>query len=188
MVDDTPSKLRAQPYSLIAAPSYLYPFGPGSIQTTRSLMDQFLLALVGMLDSLLAESNFAAFIKSMRWYDKDEGTNEVQTAKEMRRWMNEGLEVLRKAEVPVEVEGRGLVPGVKGTENEPRGVRTAPVVVKKGEYAGFRENEDGQADLPKLRIEQLLPSSAQARLSRLQLSRLHLRPPLLLPPLSVPQA
>ncbi|BGO92443.1 hypothetical protein NBRC10512_000509 [Rhodotorula toruloides] len=131
MVDDTPSKLRAQPYSLIAAPSYLYPFGPGSIQTTRSLMDQFLLALVGMLDSLLAESNFAAFIKSMRWYDKDEGTNEVQTAKEMRRWMNEGLEVLRKAEVPVEVEGRGLVPGVKGTENEPRGIRTAPVVVKK---------------------------------------------------------
>ncbi|BGP71373.1 hypothetical protein NBRC10513v2_004742 [Rhodotorula toruloides] len=131
MLDDTPSKLRAQPYSLIAAPSYYYPFGPGSVRTNRSLMDQFLLALVGMLSDLLGESNFAAYVKEMKWYEKDDGTNEVQSAKELRRWMNEGLEVLRKAGVPVEVEGRGLVPGVRGTENEPRGIRTAPVVVKK---------------------------------------------------------
>lgn len=135
MLDDTPSKLRAQPYSLIAAPSYYYPFGPGSIRTNRSLMDQFLLALVGMLSDLLGESNFAAYVKEMKWYEKDDGTNEAQSAKELRRWMNEGLEVLRKAGVPVEVEGRGLVPGVRGTENEPRGIRTAPVVVKKGECA-----------------------------------------------------
>ncbi|BGP25580.1 hypothetical protein JCM10295v2_004508 [Rhodotorula toruloides] len=128
MVDDTPSKLRAQPYSLIAAPSYFYPFGPGSIQTNRSLMDKFLLALVGMLSTLIGESNFAAFIKQVRWFEKDEGSHEVASASEMRRWRNEGLEVLRKAGVPVEAEGRGLVPGVSGTENEPRGIRTAPVL------------------------------------------------------------
>ncbi|BGP33114.1 hypothetical protein JCM10296v2_004903 [Rhodotorula toruloides] len=130
MVDDTPSKLRAEPYSLIAAPSYYYPFGPGSIQTTRSSMDQFLLALVGMLSDLVGESNFAAYLKQMRWYVKDEGENEVQSAKELRRWMNEGLEVLRKAGVPVEIEGRGLVPGVRGSESDPRGTRTAPLAKK----------------------------------------------------------
>lgn len=130
MVDDTPSKLRAQPYSLIAAPSYTYPFGPGSILTSRSLWDQFLLSLVGMLDALAAESNFAGYIKEMRWYEKDDGTNEVQSPGELRRRRNEGLDVLKRAGVPVEAEGRGLVPGVQGTESEPKGIRTAPLVTK----------------------------------------------------------
>jgi hypothetical protein len=58
MVDDTPSKLRAQPDTLIAAPTFDYPLDP-SPEASRAMLDTFLRGLVGRLDELSAKSNFA---------------------------------------------------------------------------------------------------------------------------------
>ncbi|GAA5999698.1 uncharacterized protein JCM10292_003704 [Rhodotorula paludigena] len=103
MVDDTPSKLRAQPSTLIAAPTYDYPLGP-SIQTNTAQMDSLLLALVDILDLIAPQSNFAAFVAKKRW-------NVVPTRDEIADERNEGVRILKRDGVPVEAEGRGLIPG-----------------------------------------------------------------------------
>ncbi|GAA5987249.1 hypothetical protein JCM10908_001878 [Rhodotorula pacifica] len=116
MVDDTPSKLRAQPYSLVAAPTFDYPLAP-SIPTAKAQSDYFLLSLVGILFQLETESNFAEYIKSHGW-------NAVMKWDEMSKWRNKGVQLLQKDDILVAAEGRGLLPGLRASVNEP-GYRTA---------------------------------------------------------------
>jgi hypothetical protein len=104
MVDDTPSKLRAQPYTLVAAPTYDYPLVP-SPSTSAALLDTFLLSLVGMLVDIEGESNFANFVKA-------EGWNLGLDEEEKERFERKGLRALKKAGVAVEADGRGPVEGV----------------------------------------------------------------------------
>ncbi|GAA5832605.1 hypothetical protein JCM11251_001384 [Rhodosporidiobolus azoricus] len=117
MVDDTPSKLRAQPSTLIAAPTYDYPLDPSPYTTTAQL-DIFLLALVAMLDEIEPETNFVEYIgREKRW-------NEVPGKKQVMELAMKGVKVLKKAGIPAAAEGRGLIEGVEPTLRE-AGVRTA---------------------------------------------------------------
>ena len=116
MVDDTPSKLRAQPSSLIAAPTYDYPLGP-STYTVASQLDGFLLALADMLDELAPQSNFANFISRAGW-------NKVLGRVDMTDKRNAGIELLERARIPVEAEARGLLPGTEPTSKRDQGGRT----------------------------------------------------------------
>ncbi|KWU43720.1 hypothetical protein RHOSPDRAFT_34699 [Rhodotorula sp. JG-1b] len=116
MVDDTPTKLRAQPYSLIAAPTFDYPLAP-SVSTVRAQVDSFLLTLVGFLFQLETESNMANYIKSHKWY-------EVMNVNERVEWRVKGLQLLNQDGILVAAEGRGLLPGISPSVNDP-GYRTA---------------------------------------------------------------
>lgn len=98
MVDDTPSKLRAQPYSLIVAPSFNYPLAPSS-ETCRYQLDTFLLQLVGQLDVLSTETNFADVISKERWFESPGGRN--------AEFVQRGIRVLKTAGLAIEAEGRG---------------------------------------------------------------------------------
>ncbi|GAA5872437.1 hypothetical protein JCM3774_004521 [Rhodotorula dairenensis] len=120
MVDDTPSKLRAQPYSLIAAPTFDYPLAP-SIASVRAKLDVFLLALVGILYRLETESNMANYIKSHQW-------NRVMSNGDLAEWRIRGVGLLDQDGILVAAEGRGLLPGLRPSVNEP-GYRTAKAVL-----------------------------------------------------------
>ncbi|GAA5901988.1 hypothetical protein JCM8208_006656 [Rhodotorula glutinis] len=117
MVDDTPIKLRAQPSSLIAAPTYDYPLGP-STYTVAAQLDGFLLALADMLDELAPQSNFANFIGRSRW-------NKVLGRRDITDKRNAGIELLERARIPVEAEARGILPGTEPTRRKDQGGRTA---------------------------------------------------------------
>lgn len=119
MVDDTPAKLRAQPYSLIAAPTFDYPLAP-SVPAVRAKLDAFLLALVGVLFQLETESNLANCIKSHNW-------NRVMNDAALADWRIRGIHLLDQDGILVAAEGRGLLPGVRPSVNEP-GYRTAKPV------------------------------------------------------------
>ncbi|GAA6036810.1 hypothetical protein JCM8097_003489 [Rhodosporidiobolus ruineniae] len=108
-VDDTPSKLRGQPFNLIAAPTFDYPLAP-SPATTTALLDTFLLSLVGMLDALEPESNFADALEELGW-------GKVQSDEVRQGWMKRGLRILRQDGVPIAAEGRGPVEGVMPSKN-----------------------------------------------------------------------
>ncbi|KAM0786550.1 hypothetical protein ACM66B_002007 [Microbotryomycetes sp. NB124-2] len=104
MVDDTPSKLRAQPFTLIGAPTFNFPSS-----RKRTPTDTFLLTLVGMLDTLVNESNVTNVIRNNHWYDiarKQDNTS--------KRWQSKladlGMSVLSKAGVSIDVQSRGPVP------------------------------------------------------------------------------
>ncbi|GAA5890126.1 hypothetical protein JCM6882_009235 [Rhodosporidiobolus microsporus] len=117
MVDDTPSKLRAQPDTLIAAPTFDYPLDP-SPYTHTALLDTFLLALVGMLDEVAPETNFANYVGvEKRW-------NEVPSEEAVRKMGKRGLKLLKKAGIPAAAEGRGLIESAQPSRNDP-GIRTA---------------------------------------------------------------
>lgn len=116
MVDDTPSKLRAQPSTLLAAPTYAYPHGPSTF-TVASQLDGFLLALADMLDELAPQSNFAQFIQRRGW-------NKVLGRMEITGRRNAGIELLEQEGVPVEAEARGLIPGTRPTRVKDDGGRT----------------------------------------------------------------
>ncbi|GAA5862131.1 hypothetical protein JCM1840_001653 [Sporobolomyces johnsonii] len=116
MVDDTPSKLRANPDSLIAAPTYDYPLAP-SIPTMSAQLDSFLLALVALLDELAPETNFANYIEMKGW-------NTVQGLDVLTDERKAGVKLLQKAGIAVAAEGRGVLPGTKPSVNDP-GYRTA---------------------------------------------------------------
>lgn len=115
MIDDTPSKLRAQPDSLIAAPTFDYPQAP-SPETSRYQLDTFLLALVAMLEELAPETNFANYIESQGWFM-------VIDEKKEKDCEGKGVALLRKAGIAVAAEGRGLIEGTRPSRNEP-GYRT----------------------------------------------------------------
>lgn len=116
MVDDTPAKLRAQPYSLVAAPTFDYPLAP-SVSTVRVQIDSFLLTLVGFLFKLETESNMANYIKSHKWY-------QVMNVNERVEWRIKGVQLLNQDGILVAAEGRGLLPGISPSVNDP-GYRTA---------------------------------------------------------------
>ncbi|GAA5914584.1 uncharacterized protein JCM6883_004427 [Sporobolomyces salmoneus] len=115
IVDDTPSKLRAQPDNLIAAPTFDYPEEP-SEATTRYQLDTFLLSLVAMLGEIAVETNFANFIESQGW-------NKVLGERELREFAKEGVMALKNAKIAVDAEARGILPGVMSSRNDP-GFRT----------------------------------------------------------------
>ncbi|GAA5849044.1 hypothetical protein JCM8547_006422 [Rhodosporidiobolus lusitaniae] len=129
MVDDTPSKLRAQPSTLITAPTFDYPLSPSDPSTFPAIGDTFLLSLVAMLDDLTVESNFAEYINAQGWDDP-----KGQSQDELVELRERGLKMLKKAGVFIAAEGRGLIEGVMPSVNDPDGVRTA----SKGGNAIFR--------------------------------------------------
>ncbi|KAK4046822.1 hypothetical protein OIV83_005818 [Microbotryomycetes sp. JL201] len=113
MVDDTPSKLRAQPFTLIGAPTFNYPktadSSSFSARTALTTSDTFLLELVAMLDMLCNESNMTNVIRNRRWWDvarKSDATS--------KRWQQRlaqlGASILAKAGVPLQVQGKGRIP------------------------------------------------------------------------------
>ncbi|GAA6010781.1 hypothetical protein JCM10207_005839 [Rhodosporidiobolus poonsookiae] len=119
MVDDTPSKLRAQPSTLIAAPTYDYPLAP-SPATSAAQLDTFLLALAGMLDVLALETNFANYIDG-------EGWNKVMEEEEIGKWAKKGVQLLKKAGIMIAAEGRGLLPGVESSGDSLAALRRASI-------------------------------------------------------------
>ncbi|BGP17452.1 hypothetical protein JCM10213v2_005485 [Rhodosporidiobolus nylandii] len=122
MADDTPSKLRAQPDTLIAAPTYDYPLEP-SPATNAAQLDTFLLSLVAMLDELTPEDNFSNYINGEGW-NSLQRPDALNALNELR---DKGVKLLRKAGIPIAAEGRGLINGVLPSVNE-SGVRNAKPV------------------------------------------------------------
>lgn len=100
MIDDTPSKLRAQPFTLIDTPSFTYPLEP-SRQTARSMLDCFLVQLVGMLDVMSTETNFANYMMHERWFESAGGRD--------AEFVQRGIAVLKNAGVPIDATGRGPI-------------------------------------------------------------------------------
>ncbi|GAA5939906.1 uncharacterized protein JCM15063_004341 [Sporobolomyces koalae] len=121
MIDDTPSKLRAQPQSLIAAPTFDYPEAP-SDSTSRLLLDTFLIALVAMLSEIVIESNFANYLMSQGW-------NHAISDKLIRSFRHEGKQCLKAAGIKIYAEGRGILPGTLESRNDP-GYRTRSSTTK----------------------------------------------------------
>ncbi|GAA5825212.1 hypothetical protein JCM3770_001832, partial [Rhodotorula araucariae] len=117
MVDDTPSKLRAQPATLIAAPTYDYPRAP-SPYTAAAQLDTFLLALADMLDELAEQTNFGRFIAQHAW-------NKVPARRELADRTEAGIALLERAGVPVEAAARGVLPGTNAPRRGDAGGRTA---------------------------------------------------------------
>lgn len=101
MVDDTPEKLRAQPFSLVAAPTYNYPLGP-SLPTYKAQLDAFLLALVAVLYHLECESNIAGYIRAGDW-------NIVKSPAKLQACRAKGVDLLQSAGVLIAAEGRGPI-------------------------------------------------------------------------------
>ncbi|GAA6008357.1 hypothetical protein JCM11491_004447 [Sporobolomyces phaffii] len=131
MVDDTPSKLRAQPANLIAAPTFDYPEEPGTDTTSRAQNDTFLVELVSMLTDLAPETNFANAIAARAWNcqvaaaaagrrrsEPRAATDELDADHERR-----GTRLLQAAGIAVDAQGRGLLPGTLASRNDP-GYRT----------------------------------------------------------------
>lgn len=131
MVDDTPSKLRAQPYSLIVAPSFNYPLEP-SLDTSRDQLDTFLLQLVGQLDIVSTETNFANVISKERWFESAGGRD--------AEFVQRGIRVLKKAGLAIEAEGRGVIPILTGP-------RVMVVPDHDGETRTRRRKLEGERDL-----------------------------------------
>ncbi|GAA5984558.1 hypothetical protein JCM11641_006548 [Rhodosporidiobolus odoratus] len=129
MVDDTPSKLRAHPDTLIAAPTYDYPLAPGP-QATTAQTDTFLLALVAMLEDIEHETNTSNYIKGVGWnaVPKDD--------KEEADLVKRGLDILDKDGIAVAAEGRGLIKGVRPSKYE-SGVRNAKPVTVQGAFSSI---------------------------------------------------
>ncbi|KAK4055828.1 hypothetical protein OIO90_003082 [Microbotryomycetes sp. JL221] len=111
MVDDTPAKLRAQPFTLIGAPTYDYPVEP-SFTTRKSMLDTFLIELVGMLDTLAGQRNFTNFIRSYRWYELARKTDRLSTDLQ-KRFVKVGVDVMKNAGAAVDAEGRSPIPLIK---------------------------------------------------------------------------
>ncbi|GAA5959413.1 hypothetical protein JCM3765_006596 [Sporobolomyces pararoseus] len=143
IVDDTPSKLRAQPDSLIAAPTFDYPEEP-SDETMKYQLDTFLLALVSMLTKLVPETNFPNYIKSSGWSEVIDIENERTRAKE-------GVKLLKLAKIAVDAEGRGILPGTEPSINDP-GYRTRKQATSLGVSASSTApsvlNRDALAKVP----------------------------------------
>ncbi|GAA5852420.1 hypothetical protein JCM3766R1_001883 [Sporobolomyces carnicolor] len=123
IVDDTPTKLRAQPDNLIVAPTFDYPEAPSDSTTRRSQLDTFLLAVVSMLDQLAPETNFANFIESRGWNQLQLGTEE-EDDDERDELVNDGVRLVRKAKIAVDAEARGILPGTLPSVNDYAGYRT----------------------------------------------------------------
>lgn len=100
VVDDSPTKLRGQPDSLVLSPEFDYPLEP-SPQTSQILLDTFLLQLVGALDELQLESNFANYIFQNGWA-KGFGTHAQDLQKS-------GVRVLKNDKINIMAEARGEV-------------------------------------------------------------------------------
>lgn len=101
MVDDTPSKLRAQPDTLIAAPTFDYPLDP-SPAASKAMLDTFLLQLIGMLDELAPETNFAHYISSEHWYEGVGARN--------AEFVRKGVDILKGLGLAIDAEGRSPIP------------------------------------------------------------------------------
>lgn len=116
MVDDTTLKLRAQPSTLIAAPTFDYPLEPG-LQALRAMLDTFLLQLVGMLDELAPQSNFAKFIETEKW-------NEKMTSRSAE-FTSAGIRILKQCKIPIDAEGRSHIPLSAAEDKQARLARLA---------------------------------------------------------------
>lgn len=102
MVDDTPSKLRAQPDTLIFTPTFNYP--PESNRATARgtpAQDTFLLELVGAMDLLSYQTNFANFIREHRWLE-DRGRSSILVKR--------GVTILKQAGVGLDPESHDPIP------------------------------------------------------------------------------
>ncbi|GAA5940245.1 hypothetical protein JCM1841_005028 [Sporobolomyces salmonicolor] len=111
MVDDAPTKLQAQPDSLIAAPTYDYPLEP-SISTMSAQLDSFLLALVALLEDLAPETDFANYVEM-------KVSKTVQGLDVLTDERTAGVKLLQKAGIAIAAEGRGVLPGTKPSVNDP---------------------------------------------------------------------
>ncbi|GAA5885861.1 hypothetical protein JCM16303_000088 [Sporobolomyces ruberrimus] len=120
IVDDTPSKLRAQPSSLIAAPTFDYPEDP-SDETTKLQLDTFLLSLVSILDELAPETNFVNYIESQGWNKLNQ--DDEREKDKLKKYEREGVSLLRAKKIAIDAEGRGILPSTIISRNDP-GYRT----------------------------------------------------------------
>ena len=136
IVDDTPTKLRAQPDNLIAAPTFDYPEAPSDSTTRRSQLDTFLLAVVSMLDQLAPETNFANLIESRGWNRLRLGTEE-EDDDERDDLVNDGVRLVRKAKIAVDAEARGILPGTLPSVNDDAGYRTRKRGTLQGEQGSL---------------------------------------------------
>lgn len=99
MVEDEPDNLRAQPVSLIHAPMFYPPATPTNNDINHN--DTFLLQLIGILDELEAESNFANYISSEGW--------NIDVSQNQDRYVKKGLSILSDNHIDVDASQTGPI-------------------------------------------------------------------------------